>query len=215
MEILKKKTMVIGLALFVGIAGLVSYAIAQVPRPNVVLGGNKWLITAYDNCSPVHPQWATQCICFLPYAVNGTCIQGVWYSCSYPGWSGHYSQEGDRVRMYGNWGNYAGSDGMVIDLFAGTTSGLFAGTPPIDEGAGTWTEWFNAGTNGTTVGFLNCRLRRVGACALPNNTSRMSQADLEKLVIELSSKVRPRLRKDGKPALSPTDPEQVPLPEEK
>lgn len=213
MKNFKKKTMIAGLALFVGIAGFVGYALAQVPRPDVVNGGSKWLITAYDNCSPAHSQMATQCICFLPYAQTGTCIQGVWYSCSYPGWSGHYSQEGDRVRMYGNWGNDVGSDGMVIDLFAGTTSGLFAGTPPIDEGAGTWTEWLNAGPNGTTVVFANCRLRRVGKCPLPN--TRMTQAEVEKLAAELSSNVKPRLRKDGKPAQSPTDSEQVPLPEEK
>jgi hypothetical protein len=118
-------------------------------------------------------------------------------------------QEGDRVLMHGNWGNDVGSDGMVLDLFAGAS--------PNDEGAGQWTEWFNAGTHGTTVGFLNARLRRFGRCQLPPNIdpTKMSEVELEKLSADLSRGVRPRLRKDGKAATSPTDPEQVPLPEEK
>lgn len=194
------------LAVFIGVLGLAAEVAAQVPRPNVYNGGNRWLITAFDDSSAVHQEWATQGVCFLPFFVQGTHIRGVWYSDTYPGWSGRYSQEGDLVLMHGNWGNDVGSDGMVIDLFAGTS--------PRDVGGGQWTEWFNAGPHGTTVGFLNARLTRVGRCRVPQNVDTLSQAELEKLAEELSRQVQPRLRRDGKAAESPTDPEQVPLPEE-
>jgi hypothetical protein len=113
-------------------------------------------------------------------------------------------QEGDHIAMHGNWANFAGSDGMIIDLFAGAS--------PKDEGAGHWTEWFNNGPYGTTVGFGNARLRRVGECHFPQH---VDTSDIEKLAVELSDKMKPRLRKDGKLAASPSDPEQVPLPEGK
>lgn len=207
--VLNHKITITGLALFISICGLVSEANAQVPKPNVFDGGNRWLITAFDDSSSVHQQWATQGICFLPYAISGTHIRGVWYSDTYPGWTGRYSQEGDRVLMHGNWGNFIGSDGMEIELFAGVS--------PKDEGGGQWTEWFNFGAYGSTVGFLNTRLARVGRCRIPIGVdpTKLSVEELEKLGAELSSQVRPRLRADGKAAEQPTDPEQVPLPEEK
>jgi hypothetical protein len=194
-----------GLIFFMCLFSFVSEASAQIPKPNVFDGGNRWLITAFDDSSSVHQEWATQGVCFLPYAVSGTQIQGIWYSDTYPGWSGRYSQEGDRVLMHGNWGNDVGSDGMVIELFAGTS--------PRDVGAGQWTEWFNAGTHGSTVGFLNTRLARVGKCRTPTgiDPTKMSQAELEKLAADLSNEPKPRLRTDGREAVSPTDPEQVPL----
>ncbi|MGB7925675.1 MAG: hypothetical protein WCF57_20720 [Pyrinomonadaceae bacterium] len=210
MRILKYKITITGLAIFMVIVGLVGGASAQTPRINVFDNGNRWLITGYYNCSPVHQQAATQGICFLPYVQDGTCITGIWYSDTFGGWSGRYSQEGDRLRMHGNWGNDVGSDGMIIDLYAGTS--------PRDEGAGTWTEWFNGGPYGMTVAFGNARLRRVGRCQILQQNadiSKMGQAELEKMADNLSRRVKPRLRKDGKPAESPTDPEQVPLPEEK
>ena len=207
--ILKRKLTITGLTLFMAIFALAAQVNAQVPKPNVFDGGNRWLITAFDDRSGIHQQWATQGVCFLPYAVNGTHIQGVWYSDTYPGWAGRYSQEGDRILMHGNWGNDIGSDGMVIELFAGNS--------PRDVGAGQWTEWFNPGTYGNTVGFLNTRLSRVGKCQLPTtvDTSTMSQAELEKFGAEQSSNVKPRLRADGREAQQPTDPEQVPLSEER
>jgi hypothetical protein len=195
-----------GLALFMVIAVFAGQVTAQVPKPNAFDGGNRWLITAFDDSSSIHQQWATQGICFLPYAVSGTHIRGIWYSDTYPNWSGRYSQEGDNLLMHGNWGNFIGSDGMVIDLFAGTS--------PRDLGAGQWTEWWNFGAHGTTVVFANTRLSRVGKCPLPTNVDTMSQAELEKFSAERSSSVSPRLRKDGKAADRPTDPEQVPLAEE-
>lgn len=195
-----------GLALFMAVAVFATQAVAQVPKPNAFDNGNRWLITAFDDSSPVHQQWATQGICFLPYGMWGTHIRGVWYSDTFPNWNGRYSQEGDRLLMHGNWANFGGSDAMVIELFAGTS--------PRDMGAGQWTEWWNFGANGTTVVFGNTRLSRVGKCPLPTNVSTMTQAELEAYSAERSRSVSPRLRKDGSAADRPTDPEQVPLAEE-
>lgn len=195
-----------GLALIMIIAVSAGQAAAQVPKPNVFDGGNRWLITAFDDSSTVHQQWATQGICFLPYAVSGTHIRGVWYSDTFPNWRGRYSQEGDNLLMHGNWANFGGSDGMVIDLFAGTS--------PKDVGGGQWTEWWNFGAYGTTVVFANTRLSRVGKCPLPVNVATATQAELEKFGTDNSSRVSPRLRKDGKVAEHPGDPEQEPLAEE-
>jgi hypothetical protein len=214
MRTFKLKFAIIGLALFMGIVGLAAEANAQ-PKPNVFDGGDRWLITYYDDCDAVHTQWATQGICFLPYKPCGACgIRGVWYSDTFgPGWRGGYMQEGDRLLMHGNWDwpskKFVGSDGMVIDLFGGTS--------PRDEGAGQWTEWFNNPAFGTPDFYGNARLRRVGKCHLPQGVdlSRMSEAEVERLSVDLSSKVKPRMRRDGKVAESPTDPEQVPLREEK
>jgi hypothetical protein len=193
-------------ALFIVLFGLAGEASSQVPKPNVYDGGNRWLITAFDDSSTVHLQWATQGICFLPYAVSGTHIRGIWYSDTFPNWNGRYSQEGDNLLMHGNWANFGGSDGMVIDLFAGTS--------PKDVGGGQWTEWWNFGPNGTTVVFANARLARVGRCPLPTNVDTMTKAELEALSAERSRNVSPRLRKDGKAAEYPGDPEQVPLADE-
>ncbi len=200
------KTTLNGLAFIISVVMLAGQAAAQVPKPNVFDGGNRWLITAFDDSSSVHQQWATQGICFLPYGVWGTHVRGLWYSDTFPNWNGRYAQEGDRVLMHGNWANFGGSDGMVIELFAGTS--------PRDVGAGQWTEWWNFGPNGTTVGFANARLSRVGKCPLPANVSTMTQAELEAYSADRSRSVSPRLRKDGTASDRPTDPEAMPLPEE-
>lgn len=211
MRLQKTHLTILGLVLFVlTLSAVVTTAQVPGPRPNVFDNGNRWLITYYNDCDVQHSQWATQGICFLPYRPCGACgINGAWYSDTFPNWLGRYTQEGDRILMHGNWANFRGSDGMFIDLFAGTS--------PRDEGAGQWTEWWNFGAPfGTTVGFGNTRLRRVGKCELPHNNhlAQMDNNQIDRLAEELSRKVRPRMRKDGKPAESPTDPEQVPLKEE-
>jgi hypothetical protein len=201
---------IVALLVVLGLAGLAADAAAQ-PKPNVFDNGNRWLITYYNDCDPVHTQWATQGICFLPYQRCADCsITGAWYSDTFTDWNGRYFQEGDRVIMHGDYASNVGHDGMVIELFAGTS--------PRDEGAGQWTEWREApGTFGTTIGFGNTRLRRVSKCALPAGTdlARLSAAEIDRLAADLSAKVKPRLRRDGKPAESPNDREQVPLPEER
>jgi hypothetical protein len=192
----------------VALLGLSVTAAAQ-PKPNVFDGGDRWLITAYDDTSPVHAQMATQSICFLPYAASGTHIQGVWFSTSFPNWRGRYSQEGDRVLMHGDYANGVGHDGMEIELFAGTS--------PADEGAGQWTEWRETGPFGTNIAFANTRLRRVGRCKWPSDMdiTKINRAEAEKIAVDLSSKVPPRKKRDGKVAESPAEPGQVPLPDVK
>jgi hypothetical protein len=214
MRSFKRKTTILGAVLFMGILGLGGRAMAQAPKPNVFDGGNRWLITFYDDCNAAHEQWATQGICFLPYESCGECgacggIKGAWYSDTFPDWNGRYMQQGDRILMHGDYANNVGHDSMVIELFAGTS--------PQDEGAGQWTEWREApGFFGDTIGFGNNRLRRAGRCQITTGAdiSTMSPEEIDKLAAELSAKVRPRLRKDGKPAEFPVDPEQVRLPEE-
>jgi len=39
----------------------------------------------------------------------GTSIQGVWYSTSYPDWNGRYYQEGDEVKMTGDFAKDTGT----------------------------------------------------------------------------------------------------------
>jgi hypothetical protein len=214
MRILKYKLTFTGLAAFLVVVVLAcGVAVSQVqgPRPNVFDGGNRWLITAYNDCDAAHTQWATQGVCFLPYKPCGACgIQGAWYSDTFPDWNGRYMQEGDRILMHGDYANNVGHDGMFIELFAGTS--------PRDEGAGQWTEWREVpGFYGTTIGFANTRLRRVGKCQLPANMdiNRMSNEEIDKLSVDLSRQVKPRMLKSGKVAESPLEAEQVPLPEEK
>ena len=191
----------LALAAATGVAG--SPALAN-SKPNVYDGGNRWLITAFDDTSPSHTQWATQGICFLPYAVVGTHIQGIWYSDTFPNWRGRYSQEGDRVLMHGDYAKDVGHDGMVIELGFGTS--------PRDVGAGQWTEWREYGANGATIGFANARLARVGRCQQTfGDITTLPPGTLEKMVDDVSARVPPRLRRDGKVAEAPLDLEQVPL----
>ena len=70
---------------------------------------------------------------------------------------------------------------------------------------------------GTTIGWVNCRLRRIGKCPLPQGVSaeKMSRADLEKYALEQSARVKPRLLTTGKPAESPAEPGQHPLSDER
>lgn len=208
MRILNRQIPIVWMTVLLAVFVCGTAAKAQ-PKPNVFDGGNRWLIQSFPDCDALHPQWATQGICFLPYQACGACgIEGAWYSDTYPGWRGRYQQEGDRLLMHGNWNKFGGSDGMVIDLFAGTS--------PKDEGAGQWIEWLNLGSYGTPDFFFNTRLTRVGKCQLAQGVdfTKMSRADIDKMAVELSNRVKPRLRKDGKPADYPADPEQVPLKDE-
>ena len=126
-----------------------------VPKPNVFDGGNRWLITAYNDASPSHTQMATQGICFRPYAVTGTHIRGQWYSDTYPDWNGVYSQEGDQVFLHGDYAHDVGHDGIAFEIVTRNKR---------NEGAGHWTEWRENGSFGNTIVFANAQLKRVGKC---------------------------------------------------
>lgn len=137
-------------------------AFAQPPHlPDLVSEGNRWLITAFDDSSPVHTQWATQGICFYPAGTVGTHQRYRWVSDTYPDWNGRASQEGDQIFMHGDfqwpYGQVrdGGHDGMEWEIVTSSRA---------NEGTGHWKEWVENGAFGFTVGFANARLQRVGKC---------------------------------------------------
>jgi hypothetical protein len=135
---------------------------AQPPHyPDLISDGNRWIITAYDDSSPVHTEWATQGICFYPDGVAGTHQRYIWISDTYPDWNGRASQEGDQIFMHGDFqwpygqNKDGGHDGMEWEI---TT------VSPVSGGTGHWKEWVEDGRAGLTIGFTNAKLRRVGKC---------------------------------------------------
>jgi hypothetical protein len=168
---------------------LVAGAAYGAPDPNVFRGGNHWLITAFEDATPNHVQLATQGICFQPPAVVGTHIRGTWYSTTFPNWNGTYSQEGDQVFMYGDFGKDAGHDGITFEI---------VGVTPRNASAGHWHEWIENGAYGITIGFGNTLLERVGECKVlaPG---------------ELPLNIPPRLLSNGAKAEHPLDPDQLPV----
>jgi hypothetical protein len=136
--------------------------LAQPPHvPDLVTDGNRWTITAYDDSSPVHTQWATQGICFYPDAVVGTQQRYIWVSDTYPDWNGRATQEGDQIFMHGDFqwpygsGKEEGHDGMEWEIVSDSRD---------NAGAGHWKEWAEDGSFGFTFGFANAKLKRVGKC---------------------------------------------------
>ena len=135
---------------------LSSVASAQPPyKPDLVTDGNRWTITAYNDASPVHSQWATQGICFIPDGTVGTHQRYTWYSDTFPDWNGRATQEGDQITMHGDYAKDVGHDGMQWDIVT---------VSPRNEGAGHWWEWREDGKLGRTIGFANAKLQRVGKC---------------------------------------------------
>lgn len=123
--------------------------------PDLVSDGNRWTITAYDDSSVVHAQWATQGICFYPAGSVGTHQRYYWVSDTFPDWNGRATQEGDQIVMHGDYANNVGHDGMQFEI---TTSS------PKNEGYGHWHEWREDAKYGLTIGFTNAKLVRVGKC---------------------------------------------------
>ena len=148
-------------AVAVAISSLIfsSTVSAQPPKPNVFDGGNKWHITFYNDPTVNHDQWATQEICFLPYAVVGTSIQGSWYSTSFPDWNGRYYQEGDEVKMTGDYAKDVGHDHMTLLHTTYDVPTKVRGMAFKD-----WTEWREDGAFGNIIGWGNTRVVRVGKC---------------------------------------------------
>ncbi|MFD2178001.1 hypothetical protein [Veronia pacifica] len=123
--------------------------------PNLVNGGNRWLITAYNDRSPVHQQWATQGLCFIPIGTNGTHSTYFWYSDTFPNWNGFVSEEGDDIFMHGDYANNIGHDSMTWEIVTRS---------PRMEGTGHWVEWRENPGLGNTVGWINAKFRQVGNC---------------------------------------------------
>lgn len=140
------------------ISGISSATYAVTPHlPDLVIGGNYWTITAYDDSSPTHTQWATQGICFAYAGIVGTHQRYTWFSISFPDWNGRATQEGDQITMHGDYAADVGHDGMHWDIVTDTNA-------PLNEGAGHWFEWREDGGFGRTIGFANAKLVRQGPC---------------------------------------------------
>jgi hypothetical protein len=182
-----------------------SEASAQVPRPNVYDGGNRWLITDFLDSSPNHVQLATQEICFLPYAVVGTSIQGVWFSTSYPDWNGRYYQEGDELKMTGDFWRDTGHDHMTLVHTTVDVAGQIRGMAFKD-----WTEWVEDGRFGQIVVWANARMVRAGRCGFgpvpfPLRVTAEDLVKLEEEAPRVSVLVPERLSLSGKAAAMPSD----------
>ena len=204
------------LAIVLSVMVFVSSVSANPPRPNVFDGGNKWKITFYNDPTNRHDQWATQEICFLPYTVVGNSIQGIWYSTSYPDWNGRYYQEGDEVKITGDYAKDVGHDHMTL---VHTTYNA-AGRVVSGMAFGDWTEWREDGKYGRVIGWGNAKLERTGYSKIPV----LAPIDLEKLVpapedlekleyemLDMSSLLPQRLTVNGDIASSPGQPDQESL----
>ncbi len=173
-------------AVAIGSVVFCNVSLAAPPKPNVFDGGNKWHITYYNDPTTNHAQWATQEICFLPYSIVGTSIQGVWYSTSFPDWNGRYYQEGDEVKMTGDYAHDVGHDHMTLLHTTYDVPGAVRGMAFKD-----WTEWREDGAFGRIIGWGNAKLERVGKCHYPKG------ADLERYAQEISLSLPDRLTIKG------------------
>jgi hypothetical protein len=178
--------------------------------PNVYDKGNLWSITFHNDDSVNHDRWATQRICFLPYtfpAAGETHIKGKWYSTTYPNWNGYWQQEGDEVKMLGNYANGAGNDVMSFDVVTGKYNTLVttpANTVIDTVGAGHWTEWRDTGVNSSFHVFGNTLMQRVGKCQVPKTQTALD-------LTLLARQIKPRTLLKGGIAEFPLQQDQVPL----
>jgi len=202
--------MYLRLALCMTVMGMVSTlgatpVSAQVPLPNVFDGGNRWLITGFLDDSPNHLRVGTQEICFLPYAVVGTSIQGVWFSTSFKNWNGRYYQEGDEIKMTGDYAENVGHDHMTLVHTTFDVAGGVRGMAFKD-----WTEWREDDRFGRIIGWANARLQRAGRCGVagvpfPTTVPVAELPKLEEAAVRFSLEVPERLTLRGLPAESPND----------
>ena len=125
--------------------------------------GNRWTITAFNDESPNHDQWATQGLCFRSIGFFGTHQRYEWWSDTFPDWNGIASQEGNEVVLHGDYANDVGHDAVFFNVVSST---------PRNVGAGKWVEWREDSKFGRTIGFANALLNRVG----PSSSRRRSRS---------------------------------------
>jgi len=164
-------------------------------------GGTLWQITFYDDTAPAHTPWATQRICVFNLGVAGSNTVGLWYSTTYNRWIGRFRQEGDEVKMIGDFWKGPGNDSIDWEIAVGDR-----------EGFGHWEEWIEDGLYGAWVAKGNTKLVRIGTCQwAPNPTPvPIPLEQMEKLILEQAELAPRRVRADGRPG-SPTDRALVPL----
>jgi len=134
-----------------------AHGVAQAQQPDLVTAGNRWTITAFNDESPIHDQWATQGICFRSLGLFGTHQRYEWWSDTFPDWNGIASQEGNEVVLHGDYAGDVGHDSVFFNVVT---------TTPRNIGAGHWVEWREDGKFGRTIGFANALLTRVGRCQI-------------------------------------------------
>jgi hypothetical protein len=142
---------------------ILAQGVAQAQQPDLVTVGNRWTITAFNDESPTHDQWATQGICFRSLGMFGTHQRYEWWSDTFPDWNGIASQEGNEVVMHGDYAEDVGHDSVMFNVVTST---------PRNIGAGHWVEWREDGKLGRTIGFLNALLTRVGRCQITADEAR-------------------------------------------
>ena len=154
---MKKKGISKIATLIAGAALLSSMTVQAVPPhlPDLVKGGNRWLITFYDDSSFTHNRWATQGLCFFKTSDVGTHTRYVWYSDTFPDWNGRATQEGDQIFMHGDYAADVGHDGMEWEIVTNSYK---------NEGTGHWKEWREDRRFGRTIGWGNAKFTRVGKC---------------------------------------------------
>jgi len=145
-------------------ATIVAPGVVRAQQPDLVTAGNRWTITAYNDESPNHDQWATQGICFQSLGMFGTHQRYEWWSDTFPNWNGIASQEGNEVVMHGDYADDVGHDSVMWNVVTST---------PKSVDAGHWVEWREDGKFGRTIGFANSLLTRVGRCQISLENARL------------------------------------------
>jgi len=157
-----------------------------------------WRVTFYDDTANNHTQWATQDICFLQGPVQGSNTTGIWYSTTYYRWIGRWRQEGDQVKMTGNFWTDRGNDAMSWEIAV------------VDrEGHGHWDEWVDNGTYGAWLAKGNAKFVKLGTCAWQPPITVTVWAEIERLVLQQAELAPRRVRADGTDAY-PSDRLQLP-----
>jgi len=143
----------------ISILGYTPSAVAEPPYlADLVQGGNRWILNAYDDTDVDHNALATVGLCFKYDGFDGTHERYTWYSDTFLGWRGIASQEGDQIFMTGMYADGEGRDAIQVEIIIDA---------PRSGSVGHWQEWRDNGGYGLTVGYANARMiRDVGKSCL-------------------------------------------------
>ena len=133
---------------------------AQPPyTADLVQGGNKWLLDAYDDTDANHAYVNTVGLCFKYAGTQGSHQRYTWYSDTFKGWQGTATQEGDQIFIHGRYADGKGRDAVQLRIIIDT---------PRSGSVGHWQEWRDDNSYGEVIGFANARMIRDPgqACAM-------------------------------------------------
>lgn len=167
-------------ALVIGSLLVSSSALAATPYPNLTSGGNKWRMSAYNDLTSTHSALAIHEVCFSASAANGMGVTGNWGALTFTGWDGRYYQEGDQLRMTGDYASNVGHDHMACEFFSANLATCI------------WDEWREQAPGyGTIVGWARMKMERVGTCNVPAATVAAVQSTLERQTVDGQKVVDP------------------------